>query len=33
MIFGATPGSEDAPRNEELAVLERHRPLVSGVPG
>ena len=24
---------EDAPRNEELAVIERARPLVSGVPG
>jgi carboxylesterase type B len=33
MIFGAATRREDAPRNEELAVLERHRPLVSGVPG
>ncbi len=33
MIFGAKTGLQDAPRNEELAVLERHRPLVSGVPG
>jgi para-nitrobenzyl esterase len=33
MIFGADTRLEDAPRNEELAVLERHRPLVSGVPG
>ena len=29
----ATPGSWTRRRNEELAVLERHRPLVSGVPG
>ena len=33
MIFGADTRLEDAPRNEELRVLERHRPLVSGVPG
>jgi para-nitrobenzyl esterase len=33
MIFGARTRPEHAPRNEELAVLERHRPLVSGVPG
>jgi para-nitrobenzyl esterase len=33
MIFGAHTRLEDAPRNEELGVLERHRPLVSGVPG
>jgi para-nitrobenzyl esterase len=33
MIFGAHTRLEDAPQNEELAVLERHRPLVSGVPG
>jgi para-nitrobenzyl esterase len=33
MIFGADTRLEPAPRNEELAVLERHRPLVSGVPG
>jgi para-nitrobenzyl esterase len=33
MIFGADTRLENAPRNEELAVLERHRPLVSGVPG
>ncbi len=33
MIFGAKTVLEDAPRDEELAVLERHRPLVSGVPG
>ncbi len=32
MIFGADIGSEDAPRNAELAVLERYRPLVAGVP-
>jgi para-nitrobenzyl esterase len=33
MIFGSDTRLEKAPRNEELAVLERHRPLVSGVPG
>jgi para-nitrobenzyl esterase len=33
MIFGAHTHQEDAPRNEELAVLERARPLISGVPG
>jgi para-nitrobenzyl esterase len=33
MIFGARTGLVDAPRDEELSVLERHRPLVSGVPG
>jgi para-nitrobenzyl esterase len=33
MIFGARTRLERAPRNDELAVLERHRPLVSGVPG
>jgi para-nitrobenzyl esterase len=33
MIFGAHTRLEPAPRNEELAVLERARPLVSGVPG
>lgn len=33
MIFGAQTRLESAPRNEELAVLERYRPLVSGVPG
>jgi para-nitrobenzyl esterase len=33
MIFGARTRPEPAPRNQELAVLERHRPLVSGVPG
>ena len=33
MIFGAQTGLVDAPRNEELAIFERHRPLVSGVPG
>jgi para-nitrobenzyl esterase len=33
MIFGAQTRLEPAPRNEELAILERHRPLVSGVPG
>ena len=33
MIFGAQTRLESAPGNEELAVLERSRPLVSGVPG
>ncbi len=33
MIFGARTALAEAPRNEELAVLERHRPLVSVVPG
>ena len=33
MIFGANTRLESAPRDEELAVLERARPLVSGVPG
>jgi para-nitrobenzyl esterase len=33
MIFGARTGLADAPRDEELAVLERYRPLVSVVPG
>jgi para-nitrobenzyl esterase len=33
MIFGARTELVDAPRDAELAVLERHRPLVSGVPG
>jgi para-nitrobenzyl esterase len=33
MIFGADTRPEDAPRNEELAVLERHRPLVPSGPG
>ena len=33
MIFGAETGLAPAPRDAELAVLERHRPLVSGVPG
>jgi len=33
MIFGADTRPETAPQNEELAVLERYRPLVSGVPG
>ena len=32
MIFGAHTRAENAPRNEELSVLERHRPLVSGGP-
>jgi para-nitrobenzyl esterase len=33
MIFGAHTRLEAAPGDEELAVLERARPLVSGVPG
>jgi para-nitrobenzyl esterase len=33
MIFGAHTRLESAPSNEELAALERSRPLVSGVPG
>ncbi len=33
MTFGARTELVDAPRNEELAVLERHRPLASGLPG
>jgi para-nitrobenzyl esterase len=33
MIFGAHTRLESAPGDEELAVLERARPLVSGVPG
>jgi para-nitrobenzyl esterase len=32
MIFGAQTGLVHAPRNEELGILERHRPLVSRVP-
>jgi para-nitrobenzyl esterase len=33
MIFGAQTRLESAPSNEELAVLERGRPLVAAVPG
>jgi para-nitrobenzyl esterase len=33
MIFGAQTSLVDAPRDAELAVLERHRPLVGAVPG
>jgi para-nitrobenzyl esterase len=33
MIFGADTRPETAPHDEELAVLERYRPLASGVPG
>ena len=29
MVFGAHTGSADAPRDDELAVLERHHPLVA----
>ena len=32
MVFGAKTALVDAPRDEELAVLERYRPLVPGVP-
>jgi hypothetical protein len=33
MIFGARTELVDAPRDLELAVLERHRPLMPAVPG
>jgi len=33
MIFGADTRAVNAPRNEELSVLERHRPLAAGGPG
>jgi para-nitrobenzyl esterase len=33
MIFGAHTRMVDAPRDDELAILERYRPLVSSVPG
>jgi para-nitrobenzyl esterase len=33
MIFGADTRLESAPRNQELAVLERSRPLTSSLPG
>ena len=33
MIFGARTKLVDAPRDAELEILERHRPLVSAVPG
>ena len=33
MIFGVQTGLVLAPRDAELAVLDRHRPLVSGAPG
>ena len=33
MIFGADTRPETAPQDEELAVIERYRPLISGVPG
>jgi hypothetical protein len=33
MIFGAYTRAENAPRNDELSVLERHRPLVPDGPG
>jgi para-nitrobenzyl esterase len=33
MVFGQRSGLAAAPRDEELAVLERHRPLATGVRG
>ena len=33
MAFGAKTGLMQAPRDAELTVFGRHRPLVSGVPG
>jgi para-nitrobenzyl esterase len=33
MVFGATTGPVDAPRNEELAVLEQYRPLAGQLAG
>jgi para-nitrobenzyl esterase len=33
MIFGRESGLADAPRDDELALFERYRPLHSGVPG
>jgi para-nitrobenzyl esterase len=33
MVFGARTGVVNAPRDQELAVMERYRPLVSRVPG
>ena len=33
MTFGARTALVRAPRDAELSILERHRPLVSGVPG
>ena len=33
MTFGAETALVRAPRDAELSILERHRPLVSGVPG
>lgn len=33
MVFGPETRLVDRPRDRELGVLERHRPLVSGVPG
>ena len=33
MIFGARTELQEAPRDAELEILERHRPLVSAVPG
>jgi para-nitrobenzyl esterase len=33
MVFGPDSGVVDAPRDDELALFERYRPLRSGVPG
>jgi hypothetical protein len=33
MVFGRRTGAVDAPRNEELAVWERYRPLLTGESG
>ena len=33
MIFGPQSGLVDAPRDDELSLFDRHRPLSSGVPG
>jgi para-nitrobenzyl esterase len=33
MIFGAQTSLTESPRDDELALLERHRPLVGGLPG
>jgi hypothetical protein len=33
MIFGRHSGMEDAPRDDELSLFRRYRPLRSGIPG
>jgi hypothetical protein len=33
MVFGPDSGVVDAPRDDELTLFERYRPLRSGVPG